>query len=727
MLDFIYLHLTQPLPATVLVFILLLIGYFCWAYILPAWKLDNSLQSAIDGVKSAKANSNHGIIYTEQVKHSFVHDADLLHLWDEYTKTVHEEFEFVDNQKRLKALRATVPAETFFNTAVIVDTKLNTEFFKHLPGLLTGIGIIGTFTGLLIGLHGFSPDTTDITKLSAGLKDLMGGVQEAFIASAFAITAAMLVTFFEKRILNSRYKQVEKLAQAVDALYNAGAGEEYLRELVEISEENRDHIARLKDDMINNLEPMFKNLATAIAAGFNNTMQDQIQRLLDNQAETNKQLVVAIQEGMKEPLDKIEKAITKLAGKQEEGVGTLIKTAVNKIETMFGSKLTEFGSLLSEATQTLNNTMNQITSAGNDMQQAGDKMLNAGGVIEQSASSASEKLERAGEQTASTIQTAGLSFAESSTSLGDTAQKIIDATTSIESIVSAASDAATQLNSVKNVFADLEKFLEVLKEKGKTGGEAVSQGADDIAALKEPLENAIKTLAAVSASLTDGIVAPIQTALDEMKRVVVSGADNMNVAGQNLRSASIDASTKITDAGTSLSKNLESSASGIQQAAQAFNQSATDWKRISGDIKSASESLEGATSDLQTATGTVQGYLSAYEQQNKNVSGLIQQVTDLVAQAQSRGELGQQQVRQMTELVTQMQQAQQEAAKFGEQVGTALAKGYSSFATETKQSIQQITRDHQSTMNDAVKIIKDNVSELDETLSKIVQVAKART
>jgi phage shock protein A len=98
----------------------------------------------------------------------------------------------------------------------------------------------------------------------------------------------------------------------------------------------------------------------------------------------------------------------------------------------------------------------------------------------------------------------------------------------------------------------------------------------------------------------------------------------------------------------------------------------------------------------------------------------------MVSQAKAQGELGQQQVRQMTELVGQMRTAQQEAAKFGEQVGDALAKGYSSFANETKQSIQQITRDHQLVMNDAVKVVKDNISELDETLNKIVQVARTR-
>lgn len=730
MLDLISNHW---LPLTVVIFIVVLIVYFYRSYFLPARKLKVDLQHAIDGVQSAKANSNNGIIHTDKVQHSFLHNKDLLHLWNEYTETVHEQYAFVNNQKQLVALRATVPAETFFNTAVIVDTRLNTEFFKHLPGILTGIGIIATFTGLFIGLNHFTPDTSNIELLSSGLKALMSGVQEAFAASGVAIFFAMVITFLEKNQLNERYKQVEELAQEVDALYNAGAGEEYLRELVDSSLQNQAHTAQLKDAMVNDLKTMLENLGTTIAAGFNKTMQEQMEQLLRGQAETNKQLVVAIQEGMKEPLDNIKEAVEKLAENQEKGVGEVIGVAVDKIETMFGSKLTEFGGLLNEATQTLSNTMTQITSAGNDMRQAGDKILNAGDVMEQSASSASEKLARAGEQTASSIQTAGLSFAESSRSLGDTAQKMIDATDSIGLIVSSASDAAKQLNSVKAVFADLENFLEIIKDKTKTGTDNVSQTATEIAALKEPLENAIKTLAAVSASLADGIVAPIQTALDEMKRVVVSGADNMNVAGQNLRSASIDASTQITNAGTSLSKNLESSATGIQQAAQEFNQSATDWRTISSDIKTASELLEGATGGLQTATATVQSYLSAYEQQNKNVSSLIAQVTDLVNQAQTRGELGQKQVQQMTELVAQMQRAQQEAAKFGEQVGTALAQGYEDFADATTESIQKITNDHQLTMNVAVDLIRKSISELDSkiedvdnTISKVLQVSSSR-
>jgi len=142
---------------------------------------------------------------------------------------------------------------------VLVDTPLNTEFFRHLPGLLTGIGIIGTFSGLIVGLSGFDP-TGSAEAVKSSLGNLMDGVKEAFYASAGAITAAMLITFVEKSILTRRYKQVEALAQAIDTLYEAGAGEEYLARLVKAAEENTTHTAQLKQSLVDDLKQILTDL-----------------------------------------------------------------------------------------------------------------------------------------------------------------------------------------------------------------------------------------------------------------------------------------------------------------------------------------------------------------------------------------------------------------------------------------------------------------------------------
>lgn len=87
------------------------------------------------------------------------------------------------------AYRATAPAESFFNSQFVVDSRLRTEFFKHLPGIFTGIGIIGTFTGLIVGLQGFQV-SQDPAKVSASLETLLAGVLEAFVVSALAIALA---------------------------------------------------------------------------------------------------------------------------------------------------------------------------------------------------------------------------------------------------------------------------------------------------------------------------------------------------------------------------------------------------------------------------------------------------------------------------------------------------------------------------------------------------------
>jgi hypothetical protein len=478
MLDLTFIHLNW-LPVIVFAFILGLLVYFILSYVRPAWKLANALQRAIDGVRSANANSNNGIIYTEQVRRNFTHNKELLHLWDEYTETVHKQFEFVDKHQSLKALRATVPAETFFNTAVIVDTKLNTEFFKHLPGILTGIGIIGTFTGLLIGLNGFTPDTSDLTKLSEGLKYLMSGVQEAFYASAGAIFVAMLVTGIEKFQLNSRYKQVEELAQAIDALYDAGAGEEYLRELVESSQQNQAHTAQLKDAMVNDLKTMLENLGSAIAYSVQSAIAEQTFK----QEETNQKLVTALTDGMQPAINRMEEAVQQLAGQQGAGVGKFIDAAIEGAKEQFGSQLKAFGDSLNKASLLLAENIPRITEAGSSMQQAGEKMSTAGNSIEQ-----------AGNSTAKNISEAGLRFSETSKELDATAQSIIQAQSDISDLVQAASEAASKLSAVQDIFEKLGNTVIDLGNKTNQGSTQYQQGASDLAALQQPIQDAIKTL-----------------------------------------------------------------------------------------------------------------------------------------------------------------------------------------------------------------------------------------
>jgi hypothetical protein len=99
---------------------------------------------------------------------------------------------------------------------------------------LTGLGIIGTFSGLITGLIHF--DVSDPATTQNQLSLLVQSVGQAFFVSALAIALAMVFTWVEKALLSARYAQVESLQHMIDSLFEAGSGQENLERLVVATE-----------------------------------------------------------------------------------------------------------------------------------------------------------------------------------------------------------------------------------------------------------------------------------------------------------------------------------------------------------------------------------------------------------------------------------------------------------------------------------------------------------
>jgi hypothetical protein len=232
------------LPAHLLVAAALLAALllsFVTLFLLPGlvhWVRLRRLQRALDRFEARTPPG--------EFRKLFATDPGLSHLWKEYQDTLHIQREERDGQMVTVAVRSTQSAETFFHSAAVVDARLRSEFFKHVPGLFTGIGIIGTFGGLIEGLRHFQVSDNAAT-VRASLESLMHAVGQAFLVSASAIAAAMVVTFLEKLLLASLYHRTEAIAQAIDARFDAGAGEDYLSRLVRASEDSAGQMRRLQD------------------------------------------------------------------------------------------------------------------------------------------------------------------------------------------------------------------------------------------------------------------------------------------------------------------------------------------------------------------------------------------------------------------------------------------------------------------------------------------------
>jgi hypothetical protein len=157
-------------------------------------------------------------------------DQHLSELWFEYQQALEtlQQLE-MSGQTAAGRWQAASAAEQHFTEQALVDSPLRTHFYKNIPGILTGVGIIGTFTGLIAALVGF--DVSDPTRVQAELSQLVQTVGHAFLVSALAITLAMVFTWVEKSMLTSRYRQVEELQQNLDNLFQPQEGAQQLARL----------------------------------------------------------------------------------------------------------------------------------------------------------------------------------------------------------------------------------------------------------------------------------------------------------------------------------------------------------------------------------------------------------------------------------------------------------------------------------------------------------------
>jgi hypothetical protein len=182
-----------------------------------------------------KAKTGTAVVNLSNIEQQVLGDARLASLWAEYSEALQGMPATAPTEPaRVKQWRSTALAETYFSEHALVDSPLQTDFYKHVPGILTGLGIIGTFSGLIMGLIHFDVSKPETTQAQLSL--LVQTVGQAFFVSAAAITLAMLFTWIEKSLLTARYAQVETLQHQIDSLFEGSSGEAYLERLVAAAE-----------------------------------------------------------------------------------------------------------------------------------------------------------------------------------------------------------------------------------------------------------------------------------------------------------------------------------------------------------------------------------------------------------------------------------------------------------------------------------------------------------
>jgi hypothetical protein len=331
---------------------------FSMFFLIPGWSVGRQLRRSLKRLRAIKGAQDLGSVF-ERTR--------LQHVWLEFGETLHPEKAL--NPKtgvvEVLTLRATVPAEAFFTEDTIVNTPLHSEFFKHLPGILTGIGIIGTFSGLLLGLQGFQV-TEDPGVAREGLAVLLRAVAGAFTISAAAITLAMLVTLAEKIVLVRLYKRLRQLTQALDERFRAGVGEEYLARLVGATEESASQSRILKDALVGDL----KTILTEIS-------ENQIAAVSASNVRLSREIGDAVAKQLASPLERIASVTEGVRGDQSSAVQQLMADLLarfsDRLESLLGGQVAGMQQVQQQAIAALNEAVRHLQQMSATVEGAGQR------------------------------------------------------------------------------------------------------------------------------------------------------------------------------------------------------------------------------------------------------------------------------------------------------------------------------------------------------------------
>ncbi|MBF0121422.1 MAG: anti-phage defense ZorAB system ZorA [Desulfobacterales bacterium] len=353
-------------------FIIMLSIFFIWYFFIKAPYLLFKFRRLLKDLKKFKKSNR----LDPSELFSRKKNRKISHLWSKYKETLHE-------QKRINpktafeetyALRATIPAEAYFNNQSLVDSQLHADFFKHLPGIFTGIGIIGTFFGLIKGLGAFHvSDNTQIVRQSLG--QLLSGVSEAFIVSATAIALAMIVTIIEKILLSILHRKVEELCYFIDSLFEVGSGEEYLARIVKASEDSASQSKILKDSFVGELKQILTEITQQQISASQKHISDSIQASLLSQKELGQQLSKSIEMGITQPLSGIAEGFRFHRERSGEDLSSALTDVLaaftQRLQDLFGGQIFGINELQQKTMNALESSVNQLNYMTTSVNEAG--------------------------------------------------------------------------------------------------------------------------------------------------------------------------------------------------------------------------------------------------------------------------------------------------------------------------------------------------------------------
>jgi uncharacterized membrane-anchored protein YhcB (DUF1043 family) len=496
-------------------------------------------------------------------------------LWNEF----HESLIRVENQHTgTIEFRNSIDAEYFFSKQTLL-THIGTKLYSAIPSILLGLGLIGTFLGLFVGLVQLNMD--DSNTLKESMRALIHAAGVKFAASIWGLGLSLTFTIFEKRWENALEDKLEKIQMLINEAFERRTAEQSLEEISINSSEQKNALNGLAATLTEKLSAELNPRLDAIGAGFVN-MGDTIG--------------TAISESLKEPLDQIAQTV-EFASKDQSSqssqvLESLVERFISKIDETAGQQSQTFQKNI-ESTQLLMEQVAQNLTAFMRLSQETFSKQNY--INSERDRLILENLENIRQSQNETIDKLVHSTAQSVSSL------TANVNSSVEGFVSRSYEREQELNN--GMTAIIQRIDDATEKMANSSNDAISQIAtrlnDSVTSLKTEMDQILKNIAS-HASSVDAIITQSAQRLGKVPQYLEI-LDNSAFKLQSFATKTEESSRQLTQASSDLVKFNDSVSNytvQLETTGEGFKQTSEMTQRIARDAQETYQILAESYQDL---------------------------------------------------------------------------------------------------------------------------------
>ena len=530
--------------------------------------------------------------------------------------------------------------EIFSEFSTCSAHKINLRLLDTAAGTLVGLGLLGTFLGLTLGIKDF--DSSSTQNIQKSIQLLLSGMGTAFITSLVGMLLSMIYSFCDKYWRNRLSKHLHVLTKKLDSLYYiddrtlddlneqalAKSIASTMKEVVE--HEMRSVVNALNEKLTYNNESgeattianaireilkenqeqskALKSFSTDLAIELNNGFDEVLSRQMQ-------QKILPLMENVDATTKAIVEHIDQMASQVSSPATDMIQTVVDELKNSMSEMMKEFSSGLSgSATNELETLAHQLGTAAQSMADFPDNMASISSTLQVTI----EEVKNAVSEISNTSANAN------STAMQQMQEQITFATGAISTAIAEVKDVMSgisqssqeQSNQMVSKLADAaEKMGTFLSGTISTLSSSVQKSVKSITDDVNNKQADLIALQEDTTSQTKKLLETFNTGLDRLEKMneYITGTMNMFQQAQG----QITGSTA----------HLQTITGDMKLATQLFNKSQTDYAvKMEEMQRNSQRGIDAVTELLKNSGDLSEDYVEKFEIIRQGLGSIFQQL-----------------------------------------------------------------------------------------------------